>query len=476
MYLGIDLGTSGVKVLLMDEDQRIRGSAAAGLGLSRPAEGWSEQAPEDWIAATRSALTELRRDHDLSAIAGIGLSGQMHGAVALDASDRVIRPAILWNDTRSHRQAARLDAQPVFRALTGNIVFPGFTAPKLLWMAENEPAAFARVDCVLLPKDYLRLWLTGERVAEMSDAAGTSWLDTGARAWSGRLLEASGMRSDQMPPLIEGSAVSGGLRPGLAAELGMAPGIPVAGGAGDNAATAIGAGTVAAGQGFVSLGTSGVLFAATDRYLPRPESAVHAFCHALPGMWHHMGVILSASAALEWLSGILGARPAELTGALGSGLRAPGELTFLPYLAGERTPHNDARARAVFDGLSARTDRAAMTQAVLEGVAFAFADSLAALRAAGSDPASLLALGGGARSEYWLRVIATALDLPVQLPASGDFGAAFGAARLGLMAATGADPAQVCSSPGIAAEILPDKALRPAFEAALARFRGLYRC
>ncbi len=475
MYLGIDLGTSGVKVLLMDDSQHVLGSASAPLSVSRPQDGWAEQNPADWIAATMTALAELRGAHDLAGVKGIGLSGQMHGAVTLDAFDRVIRPAILWNDTRSHVQAARLDAMPEFRAITGNIVFPGFTAPKLVWMAEHEPEAFARVDCVLLPKDYLRLWLTGERVAEMSDAAGTSWLDTGARAWSDVLLAASGMRRDQMPRLIESSAVSGGLRPEIAADFGMHPGTPVAGGAGDNAATAIGAGTVAEGQGFVSLGTSGVLFAATDRYLPRPESAVHAFCHALPGMWHQMGVILSASAAMEWLAGITGRKPAELTAELGPDLRAPGEVTFLPYLSGERTPHNNAAARASFDGLSARTDRAAMTQAVLEGVAFAFADNLAALRAAGSDPKALLALGGGARSEYWLKVIATALDVPVLVPESGDFGAAFGAARLGMMAATGADPAQVCTPPRIAAEILPDAALRPQFQAALDRFRGLYR-
>ena len=475
MYLGIDLGTSGVKVLLMGEDQQVLGSATGPLGVSRPADGWAEQDPADWIAATRAALNELRAAHDLSAVKGIGLSGQMHGAVVLDAGDRVIRPAILWNDTRSHAQAARLDAMPEFRAVTGNIVFPGFTAPKLVWMAENEPEAFARVDCVLLPKDYLRLWLNGARVAEMSDAAGTSWLDTGARAWSDRLLAASGMRRDQMPRLIEGSENSGGLRPGIADEFGMTPGIPVAGGAGDNAATAIGAGTVAEGQGFVSLGTSGVVFAATDRYLPRPESAVHAFCHALPGMWHQMGVILSASAAMEWLSSITGAKAADLTAELGETLRAPGEVTFLPYLSGERTPHNDAQVRASFHGLSARTDRAAMTQAVLEGVAFAFADNLAALHAAGSDPKALLALGGGARSDYWLQVIATALNVPVLVPESGDFGAAFGAARLGLMAATGADPAEVCTPPRIASEILPDANLRPAFEAALERFRGLYK-
>ncbi|HEY0275550.1 MAG TPA: xylulokinase [Paenirhodobacter sp.] len=474
MYLGIDLGTSGVKVLLMDAEQRVLGSATAPLSVSRPQSGWAEQAPADWVAATETALTALRTGHDLSGVAGIGLSGQMHGAVTLDRNNRVLRPAILWNDGRSQQQAARLDGDPRFRALSGNIVFPGFTAPKLVWMAEHEPDLFDKVAVILLPKDYLRLWLTGESVAEMSDAAGTSWLDTGARRWSEDLLAASGMRMDQMPRLIEGTEVSGGLRADLAQVWGMKPGIPVAGGAGDNAATAIGAGTVTVGQGFVSLGTSGVLFAATDRYLPRPESAVHAFCHCLPGMWHQMGVVLSASAAMEWLSALLGQGAAELTGALGPDLKAPGEVTFLPYLSGERTPHNDATARGAFVGLSASSDRNALTQALLEGVGFALADNLAVLRAAGSDPGALLALGGGARSRYWLQVIATALDLPLLLPQSGDFGAAFGAARLGMIAATGADPVSICTAPVIAAEIAPVAALRAAFSDRLAVFRDLY--
>lgn len=472
MYLGIDLGTSGVKVLLMDEGQQVLASANGRLTVTRPHPAWSEQAPADWIAATEAAMAELGRGHDLSAVRGIGLSGQMHGAVTLDAGDQVIRPAILWNDGRSSEQAAKLDADPAFRLISGNIVFPGFTAPKLVWMAEKEPQNFERVAKVLLPKDYLRLWLTGEHVAEMSDAAGTSWLDTGARRWSPELLEKSGMRLDQMPSLVEGSAPSGGLRAELAAKWGMTPGIVVAGGAGDNAATAIGAGTVSEGQGFVSLGTSGVLFAATSRYLPRPESAVHAFCHALPEMWHQMGVFLSASAAIEWFASITGIEPAALTGELGDVLQAPGEVGFLPYLSGERTPHNDPSLRAGFRGLSSATDRAAMTRAVLEGVAYTFADNFDALRQAGSDPQSLLVLGGGARSDYWLKVIATVLDMPLLKPAGGDFGAAFGAARLGLLAESGAAPETVCTMPPIAGEVAPDKTLTAAFADGLAAFRA----
>jgi xylulokinase len=473
MFLGLDLGTSGVKAVLIDERQRVLASETAPLSVQRPQPMWSEQHPADWIAATEAAMAALARSHDLSALRGIGLSGQMHGAVALDRAGEVLRPAILWNDTRAHLEAAELDAMADMRRLSGNIVFPGFTAPKLVWMARHEPDLFDRVATVLLPKDYLRLWLTGERVGEMSDASGTSWLDVAARDWSPSLLAASGMRRDQMPALVEGSAPSGQLRRELAQRWGIAAPVVVAGGAGDNAATAIGAGTVAAGQGFVSLGTSGVVFAASDRFLPAPETAVHAFCHALPQTWHQMGVILSASAALEWLAGILQAKPAQLTASLGD-LQAPGSAMFLPYLSGERTPHNDALARGLFAGLTPSTDRAALTRAVLEGVTFALADNLTALRAAGADLGALLALGGGARSDYWLRLIATTLDLPVLLPVGGDFGAAFGAARLGLMAETGASAAEVCTMPKIAAEIRPDPALVPAFAETHARFRALY--
>lgn len=475
MYLGIDLGTSAVKVLVMDEGQRVIATATAELEVSRPHPGWSEQDPADWIAALCRAMAEIASGLDLSAVRGIGLSGQMHGAVTLDAADQVIRPAILWNDSRSELQAQRLDADPRFRKISGNIVFPGFTAPKLVWMAEKEPQNFARVARVLLPKDYLRLWLTGAHVADMSDAAGTSWFDNAARCWSPELLAASGMRLDQMPELVEGNAASGGLRPEVAVQWGMVPGTVVAGGAGDGAATAVGAGAVSDGQGFISIGTSGVILNPTARFLPNPAQAVHAFCHTLPGMWLQMGVILSASAALQWLSTILREKPAELTAALGQDLRAPGEVTFLPYLVGERTPHNDATAHGMFAGLSARTGREDMTQAVLEGVAFAFADNLIALRASGSDPEALLALGGGARSAYWLKAIATAIDRPLLLPRSGDYGAAFGAARLGLMAFTGADPAEVCTRPEIAAEILPDRSLTAAFADKYAAFQSAYK-
>ncbi|NVP57333.1 xylulokinase [Mycoplana rhizolycopersici] len=476
MYLGIDLGTSGVKAMLMDADQRIVGSASGALEVSRPHPGWSEQDPADWIAAATEAVDALRALHpaELAAVRGIGLSGQMHGATLLDASDSVLRPCILWNDTRSHGEAAALDADPRFRAITGNIVFPGFTAPKLAWVKNNEPEIFAKVRWVLLPKDYLRLWLTGEHLSEMSDSAGTSWLDTGARTWSAELLSATDLEERQMPRLVEGTESAGTLRAELAARWGLGDGVVVAGGAGDNAASACGMGTVSDGAAFVSLGTSGVLFAANGSYLPNPESAVHAFCHALPDTWHQMGVILSATDALNWHSRVTGVRAAELTAALGGSLKAPTGVTFLPYLSGERTPHNDASIRGAFVGLGHESDRAVLTQAVLEGVSFAIRDSLEALRLAGTTLTRVTAIGGGSRSRYWLQSIATALSLPVDVPADGDFGAAFGAARLGLIAATGADPVSVCTAPVTAETIEPVSALTAAYEGAYGRYRRLY--
>lgn len=476
-YIGLDLGTSGLKGVLVDDGQAVLAEATAPLAVSRPHEGWSEQNPSDWLAAAEAVMDQLARRGSggtgLGGVRGIGLSGQMHGATLLDAADEVLRPCILWNDTRAHREAAALDADPRFRAITGNIVFPGFTAPKLAWVARHEPAVFDKVAKVLLPKDYLRLWLTGEHVAEMSDAAGTSWLDTGARDWSDDLLVATGLSRAHMPRLVEGSAVSGRLRPALAARWGLPEGVVVAGGGGDNAASAVGAGVVRAGEAFVSLGTSGVLFAAADGYSPAPETAVHTFCHALPGAWHQMGVILAATDALAWYGRLVGAEPAALTGDLGP-LQAPGRTLFLPYLGGERTPLNDAAIRGAFLGLEHETDRAAGTRAVLEGVAFALRDCRDALAATGTRIDRLIALGGGSRSDYWLATIATALATPVDVPATGDFGAAFGAARLALMAATGAGP-EIATPPPIARRLAPDASLASAFDDAHARYGAAAR-
>jgi len=476
MYLGLDLGTSGVKALLIDADQAVVASANAPLDVSRPHPGWSEQDPAHWITATEEAVGKLKRSHgkELAAVRGIGLSGHMHGATLIDGDDKVLRPCILWNDTRSYAEAAQLDANPIFRPLTGNIVFPGFTAPKLLWVKNNEPDIFARVRKVLLPKDYLRLWLTGEHISEMSDSAGTAWLDVAKRTWSPELLAATFLDERQMPSLIEGTARGGTLRAELAGQWGIGGSVAVAGGAGDNAASACGMGTVKPGAAFVSLGTSGVLFAANAAYLPNPASAVHTFCHALPNAWHQMGVILSATDSLNWLSGVTGKSAEQLTGELGDTLKAPGGVSFLPYLSGERTPHNDAAIRGSFTGLGHESDRTVLTQAVLEGVAFAFRDSLEALKVAGTKLSRVTAIGGGSRSRYWLKAIATALGIPVDLPTDGDFGAAFGAARLGLIAAENANPLAVCTTPATAETIDPDRKLGDAYAEAYRRYRALY--
>ena len=478
MYLGIDLGTSGLKCVLVDADQQVVAEAAAGLALQRPRPGWSEQDPDAWWRATCEALAHVRLRHgeELRAVRAIGLSGQMHGATLLDAGDRVLRPAILWNDARSAPQCAMLERlEPRSRSITGNLAMPGFTAPKLLWIAEHEPDIFARVARVLLPKDWLRLRLTGEAVSEMSDAAGTLWLDVAARRWSHEMLAATRLPLSAMPRLVEGSEPSGRLRDEVAAELGLSRGVMVAGGAGDNAAGAVGVGVISPGDAFLSLGTSGVYFVAGERFAPNPARAVHAFCHCLPGMWHQMAVSLSAASCLSWLSGVIGATSeAALLEEIEARDRDPGVL-FLPYLSVERTPHDDPHARGVFFGLGHETTRADLGRAVLEGVAFAFADGQDALLAAGTAIERVSVIGGGARSRYWGRLIASALGRRLDYRAGGEVGPAFGAARLARLADTGERPGDVCTPPPLAATIEPDPALAAGLSERLTRWRRLYQ-
>lgn len=470
MHIGIDLGTSGIKAVLAGDDGVLVGQASVALTVAAPQPLWSEQNPADWWNATCRAIAELARRHDLSGVRGIGLAGQMHGAILLDRAGHVLRPAILWNDGRSAAECLALETEePRSRAITGNLAMPGFTAPKLLWVRQHEPALFAQVATVLLPKDWLRRELTGELASDMSDASGTLWLDTEARRWSPAMLAACDLDETQMPRLLEGTQVSGRLTPSAARALGLPAGIPVAAGGGDNAAGALGIGCVNPGDALLSLGTSGVIFVSDSVHLADPERTVHAFCHCVPDVWHRMSVILSAAASLAWLAGLLGTDEITLLREA-EGASAQERLVFLPYLSGERTPHNDAAAAGVFFGLSGKTGRADLTRAVLEGVAFALADGLEALEARGRIP-ELTAIGGGARSPFWLRLLASALDRPLQTVAGSEIGPALGAARLGRVAAGDADLAEASARPTVTARYAPE----PALADGLARRRAIYR-
>ena len=488
MYLGIDLGTSGVKAVLLDGGGRVAARTDAPLSVSTPRPRWSEQDPRDWWAAACRAVDGLAAGHGgaLSAVRAIGLSGQMHGATLLDARGGVLRPAILWNDGRADAECAALEARaPDARRITGNLAMPGFTAPKLLWVAEHEPEVFARVAKVLLPKDYLRYRLSGEYVAETSDASGTLWLDVARRRWSEEMLAATGLGPEHVPRLVEGSEPSAALSPALARRWGMsAGGVIIAGGAGDNAAGAAGIGTVAPGRAFLSLGTSGVLFIADRAFAPDPERAVHAFCHCLPGTWHRMSVILSAAASLAWAAEVTGAggEAALLAEAAEAERRLRRAPLFLPYLTGERTPHNDPHAKGVFFGLGQGTTRGDLGWAVLEGVAFAFADGCDALLEAagagveaGREVDRIPVIGGGARSPLWGRILAAVLRRPLTYHAGGEVGPALGAARLARLAETGERPEEVCTPPPVDRVVEPDRELAERLAGRLERWRALYR-
>ncbi len=476
MYLGLDLGTSELKALLLADDHRIVGVARASLTVDRPHPLWSEQSPAQWWQALEQVMAQLRADQPaaLAQVRAIGLSGQMHGATLLDAAGEVLRPAILWNDGRSGAQCEALTrAVPRLGEIAGNLAMPGFTAPKLLWVREHEPELFARVARVLLPKDWLRFMLSGEAVGEMSDAAGTLWLDVGARDWSDELLAATGLTRAQMPRLVEGSEVSATLKAQLAERWGLAADVKIAGGAGDNAASAVGMGIVEPGQGFVSLGTSGVIFVASSRFEPNPAQAVHAFCHALPGRWHQMSVMLSAASAVSWASRHLGfgdeatllAAAARLDDAARA--RAP---IFLPYLSGERSPHNNANAQGVLFGLTQAHGADDIAYAVVEGVSFGLRDGLDTL----ARPAGALALvGGGARSAWWAQLLADILEVPLTLAEGGEAGGALGAARLAWLADGGAIAA-VCTAPAVRQRFDPKAEAAAGHRARHARFRKLY--
>jgi xylulokinase len=464
--VGIDVGTTGVKAVAIAPTGEVLAKAEEGYPLSTPRPGWSEQDPEDWWRATERALRALGTED----IAGIGLSGQMHGLVCLDREERVLRPAILWNDQRTAAECTEIEERVGLErliALTGNRALTGFTAPKLLWVRRHEPEAYARIAHILLPKDYVRLRLTGERAIDVADASGTLLFDVAARRWSAEVVDALELDPAWLPVALESPEISGR----------TPDGIPVAAGAGDQAAGALGVGVDRPGPLSIQIGTSGVVFAALPAFQADPEARVHAFCHAVPGGWHAMGVMLSAAGSLAWL------RDATAPGADFAALTAEAEhwqpgvegLAFLPYLAGERTPHADPNARGAFVGLQLRHDRGALTRAVLEGVAYGLRDSLELVRSLGVRPETGRALGGGARSDLWLRIVATVLDLPLERVAVEE-GAAYGAALLGGVAggvfANVHEAVAACVR--VRDRVEPVAGWRDEYEAGYERFRGLY--
>ena len=475
--LGLDLGTSALKAVVTTVDGQLLAQASEPLALSQPQPLHSEQHPHDWMLAANKAVLRLRGLLPGSRwrnICALGIAGQMHGAVLLDARGEVLRPAILWNDGRSQAQCDELESkEPASRTITGNRAMAGLTAPKLMWLAEHEPDCFARVAQVLLPKDYLVWRLTGEYSTDVSDAAGTLWLNLASRTWSDAMLDASGMRRSQLPPVHESADVIGTLAQSWTRHWALPDGIQVVAGAGDNAAAALGVGVVGAGEGLLSLGTSGVIFVATGAPQPHPARGLHAFCHAVPGRWHQMAVLLSAASALSWWSKLIGSTPEAATAALVQGEVRCNAPLFLPYLSGERTPHADPCAKASWLGLHSGVERDDMTYAVLEGVSFAMADALQVLNEAGTVPTRLLAVGGGARSGHWLQQLANVLGTTLEQPAEAEVGPALGAARLAVLG-LGLPQHRVLKPPLLARIFTPWQEATELHAPRLARFRQAY--
>lgn len=474
VWLGIDLGTSAVKAVVIDERGSVVGRGGAPLEVSRPHPNWSEQAPDDWWNATRAAVlgidARVRRR-----VRGIGLSGQMHGATLLNSDGAPLRPAILWNDGRSEAECAELEARCLnLSAIAGNLAMPGFTAPKLMWVRNHEPEIFARVHKVLLPKDYLRFQMTGVFASDMSDSAGTLWLDVAKRTWSEEILAACELGVKHMPTLHEGPETTALLSSEVASAWGMEA-VPVVAGGGDNAAGAIGAGVARDGEALLSLGTSGVIFVANDTFRPNPARAVHAFCHCLPATWHQMSVHLSAASCVDWVMRLVGlTSPADVFARAEAVGPNSGPELFLPYLSGERTPHNDPNVRGGFLYLDHDTNTDKLCEAVLEGVAFALADGLEALREGGARVPQLSVIGGGARSQYWGRLIAAVLDVTLLYREDGEVGPALGAARLAQLGARPGSMDDICAPPAISTIIEPDAALRARLAAKRQSFREAY--
>ncbi len=479
MFLGLDAGTSAVKAILVDDRQRMVAQASRSYPIARPEPGWSEQDPSDWIAAVEGAIAALRAAQPaaIRAVRAIGLSGQMHSAVLLGSDMEVLRPVMLWNDARGGAECEGLArAVPGLAAITGVQPMPGFTAAKLLWIGRHQPEVFDRIAHVLLAKDYVRLHLTGELASDMSDAAGTQLFDQARRCWSAEVLAAVGIPAAAMPRLYEGTEVSGYLRREVAERLGLPAGIPVAAGGGDGGTGAVGVGCIESGEGFISLGTAAVYVVAADRYAPKPETMLHDFAHAVPGRWFQMAGMLNGASALSSMLATLGETDIDaILGKVAARYRGPSPLLFLPYLTGERTPHNDPDARGVLFGLDPGTEKLDIVQAVLEGVAFSLRDAAECLEAANSACRSPGFIGGGSRSRFWAKLIADATGLTLRRYRGADFGPALGAARLAIIAATGAGVAEVCFAPEVEEEVVPDPALFAAYTPRYEKFRALYR-
>jgi xylulokinase len=452
MYLvGIDVGTTGAKALLVGETGHVVASATTEVPMSTPQPLWAEQNPDDWWAATTSSVRRVLEQAGVEPgqVVGVGLTGQMHGLVLLDARGEVLRPCIMWNDQRTAAQCAAITqevgAVNVLR-LTGNPVLPGFTAPKIVWVRENEADVYGKIAKVLLPKDYVRYRLTGGFFSEVSDASGTSLFDVGRRRWSDEMLQAVGVPRPWLPEVTESPVVSARVHAPAARQTGLLAGTPVVGGGGDQAAQAVGTGIVAEGVVSATIGTSGVVFAASDTYRVEPEGRLHAFCHAVPGTWHLMGVMLSAGGSFRWYRDALGGPeqaqaskegrdPYDLLTEAAAQVPPGCEgLLFLPYLTGERTPYPDPNARGVFFGLTLRHGKAHLTRAVLEGVTYGLRDSLELMQALGLSIAQVRASGGGARSPLWRQILADVFDAEIATVNVTE-GAAYGAA---LLAAVGA--------------------------------------
>ena len=477
MYLGIDIGTSSVKTVLIDEQQVLIASTTSPLDIIRTQAGYSEQDPRWWWSATQKTVSDLQKHHqkELSAVKAIGLSGQMHGLVALDHNGAPLRPAILWNDTRSSAEAHFLDTEnQAFRKIGGNAVMPGFTASKALWMKQNEPELFRQINTILLPKDYVRFCLTGTTVSDMSDASGTLWLDVEKRNWSEELLEICDLSLSHMPDLVEGSEPSALLSKDIAQNWGMTNDVVVAGGAGDNAASAIGLGVINPGNGQISLGTSGVFFSVTDRFAPAASSGAHAFCHALPDTWHQMGVILSATDSVSWLSEVTGLSISDLVDKMEQTDPLLSSPLFHPYLSGERTPHNNADACGAFFNIKRNHHHGDLMRAVLQGVAFAIADAYDVLKDAGGLPSTILATGGGSQNLTWLNYIASMIGHSITIPKNQEIGAAMGAARLAKLA-SGQKIDDVCTQPELDQIIPPNPAIKTALTPARQKSQKLYQ-